>query len=180
MNTDYLHSIVNLYLSREKDKAKTNLVIEKQKENVLFSFNTKQNSLDKTDVRIPFDNINEELGNVLSLFRKDLMIIDERYNYDKVNKTCYYYVLFNNGRTISFDGFTVLELNNIRNLLYNINIDKEKLRVNEINEEKQMVYKPKLTLQQAGFSSYAVLFLVVLFFADVLVIALWIFKLLMK
>lgn len=180
MNTDYLHSVINLYLSREKDKSKTNLAITKQKDKVIFSFNTKLSSLDKTDVQIPFDNINVELGRILNQFKTDLMIIDEKYSYNNVTNTCYYYVLFNNGRTLSFDGFTVLELNNIRNLLYGININKEEIRVSDIGEEKQMVYKPQTRLQQAGFSSYGTLFLTVLFFADVLVIALWIFKLLMK
>ena len=108
------------------------------------------------------------------------MIIDEKYNYNKVDETCYYYVLFNNGRTLSFDGFTVLELNNIRNLLYGININKDEIRVDAIDDEKEMAYKPQLRLQQAGFSSYGALFLVVLFFADILVISLWIFKLLTK
>lgn len=180
MNSDYLHSIIKLYLSRENEKNKTNLAITKQKDKVQFSFNMKQGSLDKTDVQIPFDNINVELGIILDQFKKDLMIIDEKYKYDKVAGTCYYYVLFKNGRTLSFDGFSVLELNNIRNLLYGININKEEIRVSEIDEEKQMVYKPQLKLQQAGFSSYGALFLTVLFFADVLVIALWIFKSLMK
>ena len=180
MNSDYLHSIINLYLSRENDKHKINLAIEKKKDKVLFRFSMKQDSLDKTDVQIPFDNINMELGLILSKLKKDLMIIDEKYNYDKVEETCYYYVLYNNGRAISFNGFSVLELNNIRNLLYDININKEEIRVNNVDEEKQMVYKPQLRLQTAGFSSYGALFLTVLFFADVLIISLWIFKLLMK
>ena len=75
---------------------------------------------------------------------------------------------------------TKVHITNIRNLLYGININKEEIRVSDIGEEKQMVYKPQTRLQQAGFSSYGTLFLTVLFFADVLVIALWIFKLLMK
>ena len=180
MNEDYLNSIVNLYLSREKDKARINLSIAKKRDKVLFSFNMKQDSLDKTDVQIPFDNINVVLGKVLSMIKKDLMIIDEKYNYDNTNQSCYYYVKYNNGRTLSFDGFSVLELNNVRNLLYDININKEEIRVSDIGEEKQMAYKPLPRLQQAGFSSYGALFLAVLFFADVLVIALWIFKMLMK
>ena len=180
MNTDYLHSITNLYLSQEKEKTRTSLAIKKQKNNVVFSFNMKQDAIENTDVQIPFDNINAELGKVLSKFKKDLMIIDEKYNYDQVTGTCYYYVLFNNGRTLSFNGFTVIELNNIRNVLYGININKEEIRVSEIDEKKPMVYQPRLRLQQAGFSSYSSLFLVVLFFADVLVITLWIIKVLMK
>ena len=180
MNTDYLYSVIDLYLSRENDKKKTKLSIQKKDNKVFFKFNMKQDSDDKTDVQLPLDNINNELGKVLYIFKKDLMIIDEKYDYNKNDNTCYYFVQFNNGRTISFDGFSVLELNNIRNALFEIKINKEEIRVSEIDTEKEMPYKPRLTLQQAGFSSYGSLFLIVLFFADVLVISLWIFKLLMK
>ena len=180
MNTDYLFSVIDLYLSREKDKKKISLSIQKKDNKMLFRFNMNQKSDDKTDVQLPLDNINDILGKVLFILKKDLIIIDEKYEYDKNNNTCYYYVLFNNGRNLSFNNFSVLELNNIRNVLYNIRINKEEIRVSEVKEEKKMAYKPQLRFQQAGFTSYSTLFLTVLFFADILVLALWVFKLIMK
>lgn len=180
MNADYLFSVIDLYLSREKDKKKTNLSIQKKDNKIYFKVNMKQESADMTEVYIPLDNINDILGKVLYVFKKELMIIDEKYSFNKNDNTCYYYVQFNNGRTISFNGFSVLELNNIRNVLFDIKINKEEIRVSEIDEEKVMAYKPQLRLQQTGFSSYGSLFLIVLFFADILVISLWIFKLIIK
>ena len=180
MNIDYLYSIVNLYLKKETNNKRIILNIKRLEDEVEFNFRMNEKSEEKTNFVIPLDEYNIHLYEFINIYKNDLMIIDEKYNYNNVNNTCYYYVLFKNGRVISFDGFTVLEMNNIRNFLYGINIHKEEIRVSNIDEEKQMAYKPRLTLQQAGFSSYATLFLTVLFFADVLVIALWIFKLIMN
>ena len=49
-----------------------------------------------------------------------------------------------------------------------------KLFLNHIEEKKQMAYKPRLNLQQTGFTSYATLFLSIVLFIGVLVIILMI------
>lgn len=179
MNIDYLYSIINLYLKKEVNNKKTILNIKKMVDEVEFSFNVKINE-DKTTFVIPYDLYNSFLVLILKTYKENLMIIDEKYNYDNVTSTCYYYVLFNTGRTISFNGFTVLEMNNVRNILYGININQEELRVKEVEDNKEMAYKPRMRLQQAGFSSYATLFLVVVFFLVVLVISLFVFSLFIK
>lgn len=179
MNIDYLYSIIQLYIKKEIDNKKTILSIKKIDDNVEFSFNVKIND-DKTTFVIPYDLYNSYLVSILHSYKENLMIIDEKYNYDNATNTCYYYVLFNSGRTISFNGFSILEMNNVRNILYGININQEEIRVSEIEEEKEMAYKPRLRLQQAGFSSYATLFLVVIFFVAVLVISLFVFSLFLK
>ena len=176
MNKDYLNSIVNLYLSKETDKKRTALSIIKQDEQVEFNFNMNKNADDKTSFVIPLDEYNSTLVNFIKQYKDDLMIIDEKYDYNNANSTCYYYVLFKNGRNISFNGFTILEMNNIRNMLYGININSQELRVNHIDEVKQMAYRPRLNLQQAGFSSYATLFLSILLFIGILVLVLFIVK----
>ena len=180
MNKDYLYSILNLYVNRENETNKIILGIKRNTDDIEFNFTMNQKDEEKTSFVIPFDVYKENIINFINLYKEDLMIIDEKYEYNEVGKTCYYYVLFNNGRTLSFDGFTIIDMNNIRNILYNININQEEVRVDDINVKKQMAYKPRLSLQQAGFSSYASLFMIVLFFADILVIALWIFKLIFK
>ena len=180
MNKDYLYSIVNLYLKRETEKRRIVLDIVKQEDNVEFRFNTNNNDEDKTSCIIPYDEYSTFINEFIDLFKADLMIIDEKYDYNNENSTCYYLAKFQSGRTISFKGFTIIETNNIRNQLFNIKINQDEVRVSEIDEEKQMAYKPQLRLQQAGFSSYASLFMIVLFFADLLVIALWIFKIIFK
>ena len=178
MDLGYLFSIVDLYLKKEKDNKKTTLNIKKNEDKIEFSFGMKLSN-EKTTFQIPFEIVNSKLNELLNIYKQDMMIIDEKYNYDNAKNTCYYYVLFKNGRTLSFDGFSILEINNIRNVLYNIRINTEEIRVN-LKEEKEMVYKPKLNLQQAGFASYTTIFLIALFFVDIFVIALWICKILMK
>ena len=180
MNVDYLYSIVNLYLKKETENRKTILSIKKSEDAIEFDFNMNNNNTDKTNFVIPSEDFNNNIIDFINIYKEDLMIIDEKYTNNKVDGTCYYYVLFKNGRSISFNGFTILEMNNIRNILYDIKINREELRVTSIDEEKQMPYTPRLRLQQAGFSSYATLFLVVLFFADIFVIALWVFKIIFK
>ena len=180
MNIDYLYSIVNLYLKKEVNNKKIILNIKRLEDEIEFNFRMNEKEEEKTNFTIPLEEYNDHLYEFINTYKGNLMIIDEKYSYNNVNNTCYYYVLFKNGRVISFDGFTILEMNNIRNLLYGINIHKEEIRVSNVEEEKEMAYKPRLTLQQTGFTSYATLILAVLFFANILVIALWIFKLLTK
>ena len=175
MGIDYLYSIINLYLKKEIDNKKTILNVKKLENEVQFDFNMNYKDADKTSFVIPLDLYNNYLKEFLHLYKEDLMIIDEKYSNNKIDNTCYYYVLFKNGRSISFDGFTIIEMNNIRNVLYNIQINKEEIRVSNLDEKKEMAYEPRLRLQQAGFSSYATLFMVVLFIAAILVISLWIF-----
>jgi len=175
MNIDYLYSIVNLYLKKENNNKKTILSINKKDDNIEFSFNMIKDNEDKTTFVIPYEEFKVHQIEFIKLYKEELLIIDEKYSYDNATSTCYYYVLFNSGRIVSFRGFTVLEMNNIRNILYDIKINTDEVRLDS-NEKKEMVYKPRLRLEQAGFSSYATLFLVVIFFLMVLVISLWVFK----
>ena len=50
-----------------------------------------------------------------------------RYNND--NGSCNYRILFKNGRILSFKGFAVLDMNNIRNMLYDIKIISSKYAI---------------------------------------------------
>ena len=179
MNIDYLFSIFDLYLHNEKKDKKINFSMIKKDDMIEFNFAMQDSLDDKTNFTLPLDIVNSNLEKIINTYKDNLMIIDEKYSYSP-NNTAYYYVIFQNGRTFSCDGFSVLELNNIRNILYNISIHKEEIRVDDINNKKQMVYKPKMRLQQTGFTSVVTLLLGVLFFADILVIALWIFKLITK
>jgi hypothetical protein len=176
MNTGYLYSIINLYQKKEIDNKRTILNIKKINDNVEFSFNMKNTNDDKTTFLIPLNDYNLYYIDLFKTYKDDLMIIDEKYNYDNVTNTCYYYVLFNSGRSISFNGFSIVEMNNVRNVLYDIKINKNEVRLDSIEKEKEMAYKPRLRLAQAGFSSYATLFFVVIFFLAVLIISLFVFK----
>ncbi len=179
MDIEYLYSIIDLYLKNEDEHNKVNLNIQKKDSNIEFKFTMRHDNPDKTSFTVPLEEVNKYWYKFLNKYKEDLLIIDEKYDYDKVKDTCYYYVLFKNGRMISFDGFSLLEINSLRNCLYTIRIDQEEIRVN-LDEHKQMAYQPKLNLQTAGFSSYKTLFFVTLFILDVFVLSLWICKLLMK
>lgn len=176
MNIDYLYSIVELYLKKETKDRKTFLIIKKFDDNIEFSFGMKNDIEDKTKFNIPTEEFNNHLADFLNKYKEELMIIDEKYTCDNISGNCNYFVLFNTGRSISFKGFSVLAMNNVRNILYDIRINQNEIRVEEINAKKQMIYQPRLRLQQAGFSSYVTLFLVVVFFVVVLVISLIIFN----
>lgn len=174
MNVEYLYSIVNLYLKKETDKKKTILNIKKNDDSVEFSFSMKNVNEDKTTFVIPYTDFCDNQIDFLKLYKEELMVIDEKYTYHNLDNTSYY-ILFNSGRVISFDGFSVLEMNNARNILYDIKFNQDEIRL-EANEEKEMAYKPRLRLQQAGFSSYATLLLAVITFVAVLFIILLVFK----
>ena len=180
MNIGYLYSIIDLYLKNEDDKNRVCLNIQKEDNNIKFNFTMRYDNPDKTTFLIPIEIVNNYWYDFLNKYKEDLLIIDEKYEYDKVKNTCYYYVLFKNGRTLTFNGFTIIEINGIRNCLYTIRINSSEIRVNL--EEKELTFKPKsnVLLQQAGFSSFKTIFFISLFILDVFVVSLWICKLFMK
>lgn len=178
-NYEYLYSVLNLYLNKENDVRKTNLHIFKANDKVTFGFNMKEKDLDKTTCDIPFNDFMTCISKIIAIYKNDIMIIDEKYDYNNINQTCYYYVKLKNGRILSFDGFSVLEVNNIRNILYNINTYKEEIRVKlEKEDGVSMNYKP--ALQETGFISFKYIALIVGIFSLIFVLSLWACKLLMK
>ncbi len=179
MNIDYLYSVIDLYLKNENEHSKTNLNIQKADNNIQFSFTMKEDNPDKTTFYLPIDLVNNYWYYLLNRYKKDLLIIDEKYEYDKVKNTCYYYVLFKNGRIISFNGFSIVEINGLRNCLYSIRINEEEIRIN-LEPEKETLYQPMLSLQHAGFSTFKTIFFITLFILDILVISLWVCKIFIK
>jgi len=178
MDIDYLYSIIDLYLDNEKDNHRTNMVIEKQDNNVCFSFNMDENDFEKTILNLSIEDFSKEINNVLNYYKQEIIIIHEEYANNQENPS--YKVFLQNGRTISMNGFSVLEINNMRNTLYNIRIDSDEIRLEALNEKKPIAYKPPFGLQQTGFASHTTLFLIALYLTDIFLIALLIFKLLGK
>lgn len=179
MNIEYLYSIINLYLKNENEKNKACLNIQKKDSNIEFKFTMRSDNPDKTIFMLPLELVNKYWYNFLNKYKDNLLVIDEKYNYDSVKNTCYYYVLFKNGRTLSFDGFSITEINSLRNCLYTIRIDSDEIRVN-LEEDKKPKYQPQLNLQTAGFSSFKIIFFITLFILDIFVVSLWICKILIK
>ena len=179
MNIEYLYSIIDLYLKNENENNKVNLNIQKKDEDIEFKFTMRNDNPDKTIFKLPLAEVNNYWYDFLNKYKSDLLIIDEKYEYDKVSNTCYYYVLFKNGRIISFNGFSIIEINSLRNCLYTIRINSDEIRV-DLDEKKETKYRPQLKLQATGFSTFKTILFVTLIILDIVVISLWILKVLTK
>lgn len=176
MDYNYLYSVVEFYLKNETDNDKANLEISKESGKVLFKLGMDNNQFGKSSYDVPLYLVNNYIEGILKLFKGDLLIIDEKYNLNNLENTCHYFIKFKNGRTVTFEGFSVLEINNIRNVLYNVTLNKDEIRVDLKNpNEIQMNYEPRL--QETGFASFSQLFLLVLFVSDIIAVGLWIFVL---
>ena len=172
MNIDYLYSIMNLYFKKENNADKACMKIVKKDENLEFNFNMNFNDPNKTCFFFPLSLFEENIDSILSLFKNNSVMIDEDYSYDNQKDCCNYTVKFKNGRVITFDGFSVNYISEIRNSIYNktlhnsaidIKIDKD-LNYNNLNNK----FVPAYT----GFASFKSILLISLFFLIVLVISL--------
>ena len=174
MDYNYLYNIIEFYLKNESDTKRANLIISKENEKVYFKLGMSDNTYDKTKYYLPLNVVNNYIVNLLQMYKGNMMVIDEKYELKKENNTCHYFVKFKNSRSITFDNFSLLEINNIRNVIYNIKLNKEEIRVdlNDPNEIK-MNYQPRL--QETGYASFSSLFLLVLFVSDIIAVSLWIF-----
>ena len=177
MDYNYVYNIMDLYFKNEEDNQKTILNLTKTTDKVVLNFKMNNKNNDKTTFDLPLQIINNYIQSIIKRFKEDNLVIDEKYELDSQNRNCVYLVKFSNGRLLSFNNFSVIEINNIRNILYNITIRQEELRItNDDIDNIKMNYKPRL--QETGFTKSSSLFLMVIFFADVFMISLWIFNLL--
>ena len=174
MNINYLLSILDLYLLKENDSP---LIIEVyDNDNIVkieFSYlNSIQNkTYIKLDKNIFIDNIKYFIPKI----QNNLIINKENID----SKDNIYSIIFSNNRQINFYNFKDLEIlrNNFINLPNNINEIQnveviEPTSYNEIYNEKK---KTNLSFSM-GFSTYMTLFLTAIWFLDIFMIALWIFK----
>ena len=107
-----------------------------------------------------------------------MLIIDEKYK--EKNGFYDYSVKFKNGRSLTFSNFSLIDINNLRNILFDINIRKDEIRVQLDNEKEEikMNYKPRL--QETGFVSFKSIFMITILFLDIFIVSLWICKILIK
>lgn len=178
MNLNYFISVLELYLNKETEY-KTNLSIVKYlngKLKVNFTMNHDLN--ETTSFFMEYDSFMERdnLCQLFKQYKQDLIIIDEKYEYDKLNETCYYCIMLANSRILSFKNFTLEEINNIRNLIYDIKYNPNEIKIVLDEEEKGGYYHRTLALGQSGFASFLTLLVVILVLLNVFIIALWIFK----
>ena len=178
MNLSYFMSILDLYLSKEKEH-KTNLSIVKfQSDKIKVNFTMNYNLEETTSFFVNYDSFmeRENLCNLFKIYKEDLIVIDEKYEYDKLSETCYYCILLSNGRILSFKNFTLNEINKLRNYLYNIKYNPEEIKIVLDDNEHDGYYFKRFAYGQGGFASFLTLFIIIFALVNVFVITLWIFN----
>lgn len=171
MTIGYLLSILDLYLLKEKD---SQLLIEVDNEEnlVRFNFTYSFDSINKTFVKINKDLFFTNLKEIILKIRSNLKLKEEKYEI-KNNKNIYTFN-YEQRRIITFIGFSKKEMLKIRESFNDLS-DNFDFNIND-SYDQILVNKPEKLQFSMGFSNYMSLFLSSIFFLDILMISLWIFK----
>ncbi len=171
MTISYLLSILDLYLLKEKD---SQLLIEVDNEENLVRFNLTYSfdSINKTFVKINKDLFFTNLKEIILKIQSNLKLKEEKYEI-KNNKNIYTFN-YEERRIITFIGFSKKEMLKIRESFNDLS-DNFDFNIND-SYDQILVNKPEKLQFSMGFSNYMSLFLSSIFFLDILMISLWIFK----
>lgn len=171
MTISYLLSILDLYLLKEKD---SQLLIEVDNEENLVRFNLTYSfdSINKTFVKINKDLFFTNLKEIILKIQSNLKLKEEKYEI-KNNKNIYTFN-YEQRRIITFIGFSKKEMLKIRESFNDLS-DNFDFNIND-SYDQILVNKPEKLQFSMGFSNYMSLFLSSIFFLDILMISLWIFK----
>ena len=175
MSISYLLSILDLYTMKEKNSS---LIIEvlNNEDLVKVNFCYTGDTSNKTFVKVSKDVFFTNLKFIMEKLEPNLEVLNENL----LNNN--YEVIFKNKRKISFLKFSKEEIQKIR---ANLNIVEEKVEdKKETNFYDEQFLKNKNTSLKIslsmGFSNYMVLFISAIWFLDILMIALLVFKLFIK
>ena len=175
MSISYLLSILDLYTMKEKNNS---LIIEvlNNEDLVKVNFCYTGDTSNKTFVKVSKDVFFTNLKFIMEKIEPNLEVLNENL----LNNN--YEVIFKNKRKISFLRFSKEEIQKIR---ANLNIVEEKVEdKKETNFYDEQFLKNKNTSLKIslsmGFSNYMVLFISAIWFLDILMIALLVFKLFIK
>ncbi len=185
MNISYLVSILDLYLKKETKEKILIIDITKSNNIIKVDFSYSNTHSNKTYVKLESNVFFDNLKYLINKCQKNLDIKNENIN----NNT--YTINFSNNRQINFNNFDDNELSAIRNSFDNLVIDiigntsvlntvslKDEVKENKeesYNEIYKETKKKKLSFSM-GFSSFITIFLTAIWFLDIFMIALWIFK----
>lgn len=175
MNISYLLSVIDLYLKKPHEKL--NIEVIKYDEYVKFNFFYDSSSINKTYISVDMNTFWSFAKNILSSIQNkntiDEELIDENKNY---------VVKFKN-REVTFSWFKNEELEKIR---ANFNTNNKEFIFNKIDEdeikeieryEDKLKYNKNYKLSfSMGFTSFMTIFLSAIWFLDIFMIALWVFK----
>ena len=174
MDIENLYKVMLLYLSKEED-CSVILSITKYNDVIDFAFSMTNYPEDLTIVSINKNDVNVDLLiDIIREFKNDLLVIDDKYDFNKEKNICKYESIFNTGRKIIFKNFKLEEVNLLRNVIYNIDIYDNNIRIDLEAKEEEIPYNARLKV--SGFSSYVTIFLIALAALDIILVALWIFK----
>ena len=175
MSISYLLSILDLYTMKEKNNS---LIIEvlNNEDLVKVNFCYTGDTSNKTFVKVSKDVFFTNLKFIMEKLEPNLEVLNENL----LNNN--YEVIFKNKRKISFLKFSKEEIQKIR---ANLNIVEEKVEdKKETNFYDEQFLKNKNTSLKIslsmGFFNYMVLFISAIWFLDILMIALLVFKLFIK
>ena len=171
MTISYLLSILDLYLLKEKDNE---LLIEVDNEENLVRFNLTYSfdSINKTFVKINKDLFFTYLKEIILKIQSNLKLEEEKFII-RNNKNIYTFN-YEQRRIITFVGFSKKEMVKIRESFNDLS-DNFDFNIND-SYDQILVNKPEKLQFSMGFSNYMSLFLSSIFFLDILMISLWIFK----
>ena len=171
MTISYLLSILDLYLLKEKDNE---LLIEVDNEEnlVRFNFTYSFDSINKTFVKINKDLFFTNLKEIILKIQSNLKLEEEKFII-RNNKNIYTFN-YEQRRIITFVGFSKKEMVKIRESFNDLS-DNFDFNIND-SYDQILVNKPEKLQFSMGFSNYMSLFLSSIFFLDILMISLWIFK----
>lgn len=178
MNIGYLLSILDLYLLKEKSGSliiEVDNILDIVKVKFSYSFDSSNKTFVKIDKKMFFDNIYE----FLSKIQGNLEIKNEVLIQDVKSRE--YKLTFDKNRNLSFINFSNKEIKLIRENLNEVKNDFT-LEISDIesyDKKKEKIAKTKLSYSM-GFTSYITLFITSIWFLDVLMISLWIFKVFIK
>ena len=169
MTISYLLSILDLYLLKEGNN-KLLIFVDNNENIVKFNFTYSFDSINQTFVKIDknifFDNLKMITKKIIG--NLDLSL----ENYDKG----IYTMNFNNKRVVTFKGFKEEEMIKIRDS-FNL-LDDFSFNLKDTNyQDMKLTSNLRLSM---GFTNYMSLFLSSIFFLDILMISLWIFKAFLK
>ena len=175
MNISYLISVLDLYLKKTNEQL--NIEIIKYDDYIKFNFYYYSSSINKTYISVDKDSFWKFSKILFSKIQKNEDIIEELI--DENNN----YIMNFKNRKVTYSWFEKEELKNIRN---NFNVNNKDFSFDTINTIEEVndtiKYEDKLTNKNQkfafsmGFSSFITIFLSAIWFLDIFMIALWIFK----
>ncbi len=171
MNISYLLSVLDLYLLKDKNN-KLIIEVDNNQDLIKVHFSYSTDSLNKTFVKIPKEDFFKNIKDFINKVQGNFQVLNE----DMETKTKYI-VTFSEGRKLAFNNFSHDELTLIRDKFNNLNREFSFNKVEEVtyNQIFKKTENTKFAFSM-GFSNYITLFLTSIWFLDIFMIALWIFK----